>query len=252
MNLRRLLLSCLSFVFVGCAVKSVITEVPEDHPANPNAAAVPFVPPPNVLADVAVVTPVPDGAEVQANHHQHEAGATTQPAHEKHAESTVKSDNHEHDQQQQHEHQPAESVQDLVDTLASAYLNLSDLLAQDKTDGAVKQLTVIHMAASDLTGSDNEKMTAIAERVTEGANNKDKDIESLRNSFKSISPAVIELVHLMPPSAKVAPTIRQAYCPMAKASWLQTGEIVTNPYFGSAMLRCGKVTETIEAQGDKK
>lgn len=36
------------------------------------------------------------------------------------------------------------------------------------------------------------------------------------------------------------------YCPMKKASWLSSAQSIKNPYYGNAMLTCGKVTETIQ------
>lgn len=40
--------------------------------------------------------------------------------------------------------------------------------------------------------------------------------------------------------------IYQAYCPMKKAYWLSSEKAIKNPYFGSSMLTCGQVTETIQ------
>ena len=44
-------------------------------------------------------------------------------------------------------------------------------------------------------------------------------------------------------------TVRRMHCPMAfnnrGASWLQEDEVVANPYFGSAMLRCGEQVEIV-------
>ena len=41
----------------------------------------------------------------------------------------------------------------------------------------------------------------------------------------------------------------QAHCPMAfknqGADWLQAGEEIANPYFGSKMFRCGEITGTV-------
>ena len=34
---------------------------------------------------------------------------------------------------------------------------------------------------------------------------------------------------------------QEVYCPMAKASWLQAGKKIKNPYFGQAMLTCGEL-----------
>ena len=36
------------------------------------------------------------------------------------------------------------------------------------------------------------------------------------------------------------------YCPMKKASWLSSDKEIKNPYYGSAMLTCGKVTDTFQ------
>jgi len=36
------------------------------------------------------------------------------------------------------------------------------------------------------------------------------------------------------------------YCPMKKVSWLSTAKSIKNPYYGSEMLTCGEVTETIK------
>ena len=35
------------------------------------------------------------------------------------------------------------------------------------------------------------------------------------------------------------------YCPMKKASWLSSEKEIKNPYYGSAMLTCGEVKETL-------
>jgi len=255
MNLQPLLLSCLSLVFIGCAPKSVKTEVPENHPANPNAHAVDFIPPPNVFAEDAAdvaVTPRPDGTEDRAYHpqHQQQKEATTEPADKEHAGSAAGSDGHEHGDH--HERQVTATVQDQVDQLTSAYLNLSDLLARDKADSAAEQLSVIRHAAHGLAARDNKELAAVAGGMAEAAQAKAEDFKALRNAFKTISPAMIRLVHLIPPSSTVAPTIHQVYCPMAKAPWLQTGDQVANPYYGLAMPRCGKMIETIALQGEKQ
>ena len=41
-------------------------------------------------------------------------------------------------------------------------------------------------------------------------------------------------------------TIYQDYCPMKKAFWLSEVPAIKNPYYGKAMLTCGKITETIK------
>lgn len=39
------------------------------------------------------------------------------------------------------------------------------------------------------------------------------------------------------------------YCPMKKASWLSSEKQIRNPYYGSSMLVCGEVTETLTPAG---
>jgi hypothetical protein len=34
--------------------------------------------------------------------------------------------------------------------------------------------------------------------------------------------------------------VRTAYCPMAKKSWLQKGDTLANPYYGTSMPTCGE------------
>lgn len=36
------------------------------------------------------------------------------------------------------------------------------------------------------------------------------------------------------------------YCPMKKAQWLSDKKEIENPYYGSEMLSCGKITETLK------
>jgi copper chaperone CopZ len=69
-----------------------------------------------------------------------------------------------------------------------------------------------------------------------------KDINSQRDSFKSISKNMYELMKV---SKTDTPTYYQ-YCPMVKANWLSKENEVKNPYYGSKMMNCGKTVETIK------
>jgi hypothetical protein len=71
----------------------------------------------------------------------------------------------------------------------------------------------------------------------------DKDLKSQRAYFAGLSNQMIALVKTSKLSAE---PIYQQYCPMKKSSWLSSEKDIKNPYYGSAMLTCGKVTETIK------
>lgn len=69
-----------------------------------------------------------------------------------------------------------------------------------------------------------------------------KDIKAQREHFAPLSVAMITLAK----SGKLSSgPIYVQYCPMKKSSWLSSEKPVKNPYYGSAMLTCGKVSETI-------
>lgn len=69
----------------------------------------------------------------------------------------------------------------------------------------------------------------------------DKDISKQRERFINLSENMARLAKTV--KFGEAPVYQQ-YCPMKKASWLSSETVIRNPYYGSAMLSCGKVIET--------
>ena len=73
-----------------------------------------------------------------------------------------------------------------------------------------------------------------------------KDAKHQRDHFDTLSKNIYELIKV---SKQETPTYYQ-FCPMANngkgANWLSKENVVKNPYYGSMMLSCGKVTETIK------
>ena len=71
-------------------------------------------------------------------------------------------------------------------------------------------------------------------------------IEEMREYFEPLSGAFIETARTL---GAIGATWYVAYCPMVDdntgAYWLSEFEEILNPYFGSMMLRCGEVRETI-------
>ena len=69
-----------------------------------------------------------------------------------------------------------------------------------------------------------------------------KDISVQRKHFANLSNNMAALAK----SVKLTSApVYQQYCPMKKANWLSSEQAIKNPYYGSAMLTCGKVVETI-------
>ncbi len=62
------------------------------------------------------------------------------------------------------------------------------------------------------------------------------DLDSARKALGELGAPMSMWASMAKPSG-----ITVMYCPMAKASWLQRGEAVANPYFGPEMRSCGQV-----------
>jgi hypothetical protein len=69
-----------------------------------------------------------------------------------------------------------------------------------------------------------------------------KDLAKQRSYFQSFSDAVITLIK----AARLSRPVYIDYCPMKKASWASLEKTIRNPYYGSSMLTCGSLTETID------
>jgi hypothetical protein len=69
-----------------------------------------------------------------------------------------------------------------------------------------------------------------------------KDLSKQREYFATFSQNFYALAHVIKLSGQA---VYQQYCPMKNMYWLSNETSIKNPYYGNAMLSCGKVTETI-------
>lgn len=69
-----------------------------------------------------------------------------------------------------------------------------------------------------------------------------KDLKKQREHFANFSNNMATLARTVKLGTQ---PIYQANCPMKKANWLSSDKAIKNPYYGSSMLTCGKVIETI-------
>ncbi|MEM8521966.1 DUF3347 domain-containing protein [Flavobacterium sp. PL12] len=73
-----------------------------------------------------------------------------------------------------------------------------------------------------------------------------KDVKAQRVLFVSLSKKMYDLVKV----AKFQTPVYYQYCPMVNngkgANWLSKENAVKNPYYGSKMMTCGEVVETIK------
>jgi len=121
-----------------------------------------------------------------------------------------------------------------VQSVFENYLKVQTALAQDAFEGVPETATVMAQA---IRGDSNKRLSPQVARQVD-ALAEAKDVEAAREAFKPLSQSLLQYLK----ANKVPPgTYYEVYCPMAKASWLQTGKTVANPYMGQAMLRCGQI-----------
>lgn len=118
------------------------------------------------------------------------------------------------------------------------YLKLKDaLVASDvtKSTQAVAELSKSIDASPEFSQkNDLKKQVAVMAKTT--------DLEKQRVAFADVSTTIWE-------TAKSQKWNNQElfyqYCPMKKTYWLSTESAIKNPYYGSKMLACGSVKETL-------
>lgn len=114
------------------------------------------------------------------------------------------------------------------------YLKVQSALAKDSLEGVSANASA--MAKAIRADSTKRLAPQVADHADAVA--KAKDLKAARAAFKPLSQSLIRyLADQKVPKGHY----HQVYCPMAKASWLQTEAEVSNPYFGQSMLRCGEL-----------
>lgn len=117
------------------------------------------------------------------------------------------------------------------------YIQIQTALAGDSLEGvATSAQTIAKSVKEDKAKTFSAALGQQAEAVA-----KAKDLAAAREAFKPLSESLIQFAAK---DTAVSSLYRQAHCPMTKASWLQTGTTVSNPYMGKAMLRCGQFVKT--------
>ena len=66
-------------------------------------------------------------------------------------------------------------------------------------------------------------------------------IEEQRAAFSQVSPLLWKVLEN---DKKLNQTVYYQYCPMKKSYWLSKEKEIKNPYYGTSMISCGKVSAT--------
>jgi len=136
-----------------------------------------------------------------------------------------------------------------LEQLYQAYFEIQKTFSLDQkpTEVAVNSLSQLagELALNDSLGEDIRKQLATIKENSVHLHH--LSIEDARKKFKSISHAVVTLAtEVRGQSANTA--FKHFFCPMVKqgeGDWLQVEDELSNPYFGSEMLRCGELVRAI-------
>lgn len=126
--------------------------------------------------------------------------------------------------------------------LKDALVKTDGKTASEKATSLLSSITAVKMET--LKMEEHMVWMKVVKDLTADAKNisDTKDIEKQRNVFNSLSKGVYELIKVSKPTEAVY----YQYCPMKKMNWLSKENTIKNPYFGSQMLSCGSVVETIK------
>lgn len=146
----------------------------------------------------------------------------------------------------------------LISTLSFAQ-HEGHSMAEAKIDPA---LTAYYKVKNALVDSDTKTVAAEAKKLATLLKKSEKtigveaykaasamgastDIAAQRTQLGSLTEGMYQAVK----KAKTEGTVYYAYCPMANNSkggyWLSEKKEIANPYYGSKMLKCGSVKETL-------
>jgi hypothetical protein len=117
-------------------------------------------------------------------------------------------------------------------SIVDPYLKIQTALAQDRVDDVRTSAGEIASAATALGEPATKMNSAAAQLASAGV------IADAREKFGTLTDALV--TYMDEQRLKAPDGVRKAYCPMARKSWLQKGDTLANPYYGTSMPTCGE------------
>ena len=136
-----------------------------------------------------------------------------------------------------------------AEAILTGYFNLKDALVADDTKKAAEVASKLVVSFKDFdrnayTGTQQMELIEIINDAKEHAEHIAKsEISHQREHFKTLSKDITDMIVI----SGTANTLYEQFCPMYDkgSAWLSTSKEVRNPYYGSKMLKCGKVQKEI-------
>lgn len=136
------------------------------------------------------------------------------------------------------------------ETVLNDYFNLKDALVADDNSKAkelgatlAKSLASLEILSNYSDKQKTDLKDIIEDAVEHAEHISESDIAHQREHFKVLSKDVTDIVAI----TGTKNTLYQQFCPMydGGSAWLSMSKDVKNPYYGSKMLKCGKVQKEI-------
>lgn len=135
-----------------------------------------------------------------------------------------------------------ESARQQLSQLLSSYYNIKNALvsgdATSAASNAAQFLRTVNTIDFKVISEGNIHILSKDAGKVSGT----KDLKKQREYFADLSSNMAAVAKAIKLGNQ---PIYLQYCPMKKASWLSSEKQIRNPYYGSSMLTCGKVTEKL-------
>jgi len=124
-----------------------------------------------------------------------------------------------------------------LSSIVAPYLGIQRALSADLVAGVRDKARTVALEAAKL-GAEGASIGTAAAAVQQAG-----DLEGARASFGRLGDAILRYARAG--RASLGAGVKVAYCPMTRQYWLQEGDTVRNPFFGSRMSDCGRIASEI-------
>jgi Protein of unknown function (DUF3347) len=136
-----------------------------------------------------------------------------------------------------------------LSNLLPLYYDLKNALVNDDAASASKKAEALLNAINrvdlkTLSGKEHDIFVSLKDKLSYDTRHiaEVQKIDHQREHFASLS---LNMYTLAKSAKLTSQPVYEDYCPMKKAYWLSEEAIIKNPYFGTQMPTCGKVTNTL-------
>lgn len=127
--------------------------------------------------------------------------------------------------------------------LLTSYYNIKDALVSGDANSAATNAEQFVKTINSISTEIIHESYKEALLKDAGSISATKDLKKQREAFASFSANMFALAKVVKLNAE---PVYYQYCSMKKATWLSSNKAIKNPYYGNAMLTCGKTTDTIQ------